>query len=72
MKMFDLCELTNLFINELLFHLTDKIDFVQHLKLGWRSDLASDILSSFSELLGSYSVAIFKITKYVNEQVQAS
>jgi hypothetical protein len=63
--------LTDFAVQELLFHLSDEVDLIENLKFVGGGDLASDILTSVTQLFSSDPMAVFKLTEDVNEESQA-
>lgn len=62
-------ERTDFAVEESLFHLSHKIDLIQHLQPVGRGDLPPDVEPGIAELFCRDAVAIFQFTQDVNEEL---
>jgi hypothetical protein len=62
---------TDFSVQELFFHLSDKVDLIENLKFVGGCDLASDILTGVTQLFSGDPVAVLQLTEDVDEESQA-
>lgn len=59
---------TDFTVQILLFHLSHKVDLVENLQPVGRGDLTSYILTSVSQLVSCYSMAVLQFTEDMDEK----
>lgn len=62
---------TDLPVEVPLFHLSHEINLIENLQAVCWADLASHVLACFSQLLCCDSVAVFKFTKNVDQELES-